>query len=267
MTLFDATLLSLAKDKKSYFSTLVSDILTVINPFIIKQTYEYHEGGEVKKLVIASFDNKVILTKKWFKDGQLKSIKPVNGLYEKWYSREDGGHLHERCIYLNGLEHGLHETWYSAANGGGRMICCTFHLGIRSLYQRWHNVTKEGEGGGHLSHRYSYKDGNLHGLYERWYTAADGGHLSRRCSYKDGNLHGLYERWYNAANGGHLSERCTYKNDKLDGLYEWWYNASNGGQLLERCTYKDGEKDGLYEVWHIRGHLTHRCTYQNGIKL
>jgi len=87
MTLLDATLLLLSKDKKSYFSTLVNDVLTMINPFIIKQTYEYYEGeSKLKKFVITSFDNKVMLRKKWFKDGQLKSIKPFNGLYEKWYS-------------------------------------------------------------------------------------------------------------------------------------------------------------------------------------
>ena len=79
----------------------------------------------------------------------------------------------------------------------------------------------------------NYKNGKLHGLWERYY---DNGKLAYKKNYKDGKLHGLWERYYD---NGQLWFKENYKNGKEDGLYERYYK---NGQLGYKENWKDGKQ-------------------------
>ena len=105
--------------------------------------------------------------------------------------------------------------------------------------------------------KFNYKNGKLHGLYEKWYGVVK---LKERCNYKNGKLDGVYEKWYD---NGNQSIKYTYKNIKLDGLYQKW---SDNGNLEIECYFKNGLLHGLCERYYPDGTLYSSDIYINGIK-
>jgi len=96
------------------------------------------------------------------------------------------------------------------------------------------------DGNGQLRKKANYKDGQLHGEYEKY----DGnGQLRKKANYKDGQLHGEYEKY----DGGYPT------NDEK-------------GQLRKKANYKDGQLHGEYEKYHGNGHLKEKANYIDGDK-
>jgi len=121
---------------------------------------------------------------------------------------------------------------------------------------------------GQVQRRRNYKDRNLDGPQEDWYS---GGQISYRHNYKDGKRDGLQEGWYvnPSSKEGQPKYRHNYKDDKLDGLQEDWYE---NGQPQYRCNYRDGKKDGLWQAWYDNlsfplgkeGQLVYQGSYKDG---
>ncbi|SNW62519.1 MORN-repeat protein, partial [Orpheovirus IHUMI-LCC2] len=62
----------------------------------------------------------------------------------------------------------------------------------------------------------------------------ENGNIEIICNYKEGKLHGKYEKWYIS---GEICKRGFYKNDKRDGLF---FNYQGFGGLFTTKEYKDG---------------------------
>ena len=68
-----------------------------------------------------------------------------------------------------------------------------------------------------------------------------------KSNYKDGEWHGLVERYYE---NGQLSYQFNHKDGEKHGLYESYYE---NGQLFRKLNYKDGERHGLVESYDENG--------------
>jgi hypothetical protein len=88
-----------------------------------------------------------------------------------------------------------------------------------------------------IDHRFNYKNGKPHGLWEEFNQA---GNISSRFNYKNGYHHGICEKFNQA---GNISSRFNYKNDKLHGICEIFNQAGN---LESKSTYKDGKIKSSY---------------------
>ena len=136
----------------------------------------------------------------------------------------------------------------------------------------------------------NYKQGKLHGPYERY---TESGQLEEKGTYKDGKLEGIFEShwdkdepmhpredsinripnipiikkdsyWHDALlrEKGRLKSIETYKNGNLDCPYES-YHAN--GQLLEKGFYKNGKEEGLYVSYWNNSQLRAKEHYKNGL--
>jgi len=74
------------------------------------------------------------------------------------------------------------------------------------------------DGNGQLRKKANYKDGQLHGEYEKYDggypTNDEKGQLRKKANYKDGQLHGEYEKYHG---NGHLKEKANY----IDGIKQF----------------------------------------------
>ena len=94
-----------------------------------------------------------------------------------------------------------------------------------------------------------------------WFeTYGDYGQLESKGTNKDGQMHGLRERYYV---DGQLQDKMTYKDGQDDGPYEGYYE---NGQLSDKGSYKDGQADGSYERYDENGQLLEKGTFRDSKK-
>lgn len=75
----------------------------------------------------------------------------------------------------------------------------------------------------------------------------------------DGNIHGLFRRWYEG--NKQLLVEAHYRHGHLHGRQIEWYP---GGQIHVEENYINGQLDGIRYVWHVSGMLERRTFLKNG---
>ena len=107
-----------------------------------------------------------------------------------------------------------------------------------------------------LKYSFCYEDGKLcrTELYD------GNGQLRKKANYKDGQLHGEYEKY---DRNSQLRKKANYKDGRLHGEYEKYHG---NGHLKEKANYIDGLLHGEYEKYHRNGHLKEKANYIDGIK-
>jgi len=84
------------------------------------------------------------------------------------------------------------------------------------------------------------------------------GQLESKETYKNGQLHGLYESYYE---NGQLQYKRNYKYEKRDGLTESYYE---NGQLFLKGNFIDGKEDGIWQTYHENGQLESKGNFIDG---
>jgi len=90
----------------------------------------------------------------------------------------------------------------------------------------------------------SYKNGQLHGRFKRWYSD---GQKKDETSYKLGQKAGAYRAWYT---NGQKKKEGTYKAGKEDGAWSYWYK---NGQKQKEGSYKAGKPEFGWAYWSRDG--------------
>lgn len=96
------------------------------------------------------------------------------------------------------------------------------------------------------------KDGHLDGVTMIYF---ENGQLEEIRSYKNGMMHGIWEKWnrQNIKIG-----EANYTDNKKDGK---WYIWDEFGILRYDMTYKDGEKRGTWYMYDDKGTLIDQKDY------
>lgn len=102
-----------------------------------------------------------------------------------------------------------------------------------------------------------YKDGKLHGKYQKWYS---NGNPEIETTYKDGNIDGEYKEY---CKNGTLGIKATYDDGKKAGEYKSYY--CDGSPYIE-ARYKDGKLNGKYIVYDKYGGVEQELNYKDGKK-
>jgi antitoxin component YwqK of YwqJK toxin-antitoxin module len=104
----------------------------------------------------------------------------------------------------------------------------------------------------------NYKDGELHGVEERY---SENGQLDTRKVYNIGQYDGLYEMYHE---NGKLSKKMFHINGVETGVWEYY---DIDGLLEYTESYKDGKLDGDINYFDENGNLRDRTTWKDGVRI
>ena len=191
---------------------------------------------ERNKNGITEDDNMILLSRGWYRNGQLnsetKSIKNngqiirtewhLNGRIEKkeFTDIDKTKYLFERIFYENGL------------------------IKSERNYKVGYKKEKHLVAGEKTEREFKFPIKINHGTHKYWF---ENGKISYLEGFKDNKHHGKHKRWYR---NGQLNSESYFVDGKMNEFYKWW---DSRGNLKTSKIYKNGrliEEKGIFKDYY-----------------
>jgi len=208
------------------------------------------------------------ISKGWNKDGTLKHRftwkdgKSI-GLYSRWYLN---GQKSMEGNYKDGKEDGLWTYWSPDGKESTELIW-KFGRPLDGVIKKWYYFTEpldtffDNGLGTSMWKAERYKNGLRYEFnFDNLFNGKDivyhlMGDVKRISNYKNGELHGPFERWW----------PIPFKKEgpSLGPTHPGWPY----GQKYLIGSYKDGKKDGKWTGWYENGQKEYEEIFRNGRKI